>query len=300
MTSPDPIERQLSLAKQGLTPSTQLRARVRTRFGASEAAPLGAAPRAARVPRANGSALGDRWRALRASGHLGFAVGVGLFGLGCVVGLLGADRVRAPRADVALADAWPAAPSPVEAFTAPGASQLANEPAPPPPHPAPVLAPPASTASPAAGEASPVEPSVTPRDRPLAADTTTARSGPRRPTGPRVTPPRRAAPSRDWRGALELLERAERAVRADNVALALALLGEFDERYPESALVEERAAVETMAYCQAGSTDGAARAARFLNTYPSSLYRTRVDAACSARAPASSERGSDKTTSAGH
>ena len=270
MTTPDPIDRQLSLARQGLTPSSQLRGRVRARFGASEAPPPAVAPRA------HGSVLRDRWRALRASGNVGAVVGAGLFGLGCVVGLLGSDLVREPRAE---------APSTAPAHAAEPAPLAADPPSrdlPLDPSGAAALAPPASPA--------------TGREHAVSADT------PRGGTAPRATRravPSRAVPSRDWRGELELLERAERAIRADNVALALALLGDFDARYPQSRLVEERAAVETMAHCQAHATDGAARAARFLNFYPSSLYRTRVEAACPPPTPAAASR-SDKKLGAGH
>jgi type IV secretory pathway VirB10-like protein len=285
MTAPNSIERQLSLARQGLTPSAELRVRVRARFGASEPAPP--------VPSRAGSRLEERWRALRASGNLGLAVGAGVFGLGCLVGLLGSALVRPPQHEAASREVLPdelAAPSP--APTAPPTRQpepAALASAEPPA--APALAAPAPTAPAAPELATPARPAARPRERAPAADAARLESAPRR--------ARRAAHPRDWRGELELLERAERAVRGDNVALALALLGDFDARYPDSRLVEERAAVETMAHCQAQATDSTARAGRFLNLYATSLYRTRVEALCEPRSPAS-PRPSDKTGSAGH
>lgn len=268
------IERQLSLARRGLTPSSQLSLRVRARFGAAEQ------PSSPAATRVGDSALRARWRALRASGNLGLAVGGGLFGLGCVVGLLGSGLVVQGRDEaVSRALRHPAelaAPSFPPAPAAPSQDQT----------PAPLAAAePTAPLTPAAPA-----PPASPR-QPARAD-----SAPRGRSEARSQP--RAVTSRDWRGELELLERAERAVRADNAALALALLGDFDVRYPESRLVEERAAVETMAHCQATAPDGGARAARFLNQHPRSLYRTRVEAVCPPAAPAADR--SDKKIGAGH
>lgn len=272
--SADRIERQLSLARQGLTPAPQLRVRVRAQFGASERLAPAAAP-------TGGSALRDRWRALRASGNLGLAFGAGLFGLGCVVGLLGSEL--APRVrDEAASIAPPHADEPVSSSVSP------------------ILATPSHNPQPAA------EASAAPlAERALAAPALPAPSAMQRATSDAARgrseswPPRRATRPRDWRGELELLERAERAVRADNVALALALLGDFDVRYPESRLIEERSAVETMAYCQTVATDSGMRAVRFLKLYPSSLYRARLEAVCPPAASAAA-KGPDKKNGAGH
>jgi hypothetical protein len=97
--------------------------------------------------------------------------------------------------------------------------------------------------------------------------------------------------ARDWRGELELLERADRAVRADNSALALALLAELDARYPRSTLLEERAAMELLAHCQARAADAGSRAQRFLRTYPNSVYLERASELCQHGATASPTSG---------
>jgi hypothetical protein len=257
----DRVERQLSLARQGLTPPSQLSARVRARFGASE-------PPSLVANNGSGAALRQRWRALRASGSVGLTVGAGLFAMGCIAGLLGSRLVTPTRDE-------PVSGAPLYAHDLPVPS-----------------ASPDAAAAPSHPERAPLTPARPPAERapeiPAVRSSTPrapAAGAPPRPSGPRPGP--RAAPPRDWRGELELLERAERAIRADNVALALALLGDFDERYPQSRLIEERAAVETMAYCRAAATDSGARAARFLNDHPSSLYRTRVEALCppATRAP---------------
>jgi hypothetical protein len=276
----DPIERRLLLARQGLTPSPQLSARVRARFGTSQQLPPAAA-----AARAGRSALRERWRALRASGSVGLAVGVGLFGVGCVVGLLGSELVLQPReaASSAAQHAAEVSTAPIGPASAAPPSDLG------PAEPAAPLA----SAEPPSGRAlaAPAPTVASTRQRAPVAEVAGVRSESR--------PPPRVAPPRDWRGELELLERAERAVRADQVALALTLLGDFDVRYPASRLVEERAAVETMAHCQAAATDGGLRAARFLKLYPSSLYRTRVEALCPSGAPVAADP-SDKTPGAGH
>ena len=54
---------------------------------------------------------------------------------------------------------------------------------------------------------------------------------------------------------LALLQRAERAVRAKNPTLALALMDELKQSRPRSPLHEERSAIELMAHCQARGAD---------------------------------------------
>jgi hypothetical protein len=76
------------------------------------------------------------------------------------------------------------------------------------------------------------------------------------------------------------LRRAERAVRAENSALALALIGELWQHYPRSSLLEERRAIELLAHCGAGATDSSVRARRFLREQPRSVYAGRVRRMC--------------------
>jgi hypothetical protein len=86
---------------------------------------------------------------------------------------------------------------------------------------------------------------------------------------------------------LRTLRRVERAQRAGNPRLALALLDELDRDQPRGKLLEERAAARAVAECQ--SSFGEARsviAERFSKRYGSSVYLTRVKVAC-----AETERG---------
>jgi len=94
-----------------------------------------------------------------------------------------------------------------------------------------------------------------------------------------------APPAAGPREELMLLQRAERAVRADNAALALALISELEARYPRSTLLEERRAIELMAYCVAGASDGRARAQHFIHAHPRSVYAARIAELCPAGAP---------------
>lgn len=130
-------------------------------------------------------------------------------------------------------------------------------------------------------------PEVEPLPEPLAVDV------PRAPVQvivPRARKVRPRAPAASARDELALLARAERAVRADNSALALALIAELEERHPRSRLLEERRAIELMAHCAASATDGALRAQRFVRKHPRSVYAERIAELCQAGAPAASPR----------
>lgn len=136
-------------------------------------------------------------------------------------------------------------------------------------------------------EVEPLIPEVEPLPDPLAVDV------PRAPVEaivPRARKVRPRAPAASARDELALLARAERAVRADNSALALALIAELEERHPRSGLLEERRAIELMAHCAASATDGALRAQRFVRKHPRSVYAERIAELCQAGAPAASPR----------
>ena len=79
---------------------------------------------------------------------------------------------------------------------------------------------------------------------------------------------------------LALLRRVERALRNADPALALALLGELDERFPDTRLVEERQAARLLAGCRLQDPNAIARAHAFLHDNPASVYRQRVQLAC--------------------
>jgi len=97
----------------------------------------------------------------------------------------------------------------------------------------------------------------------------------------RVAAPKRRALHTDADGGeLGLIQRAERAVRAKNPELALALSDELAERYPRSALREERGAILLMARCQLEASDTVAERERFTQRYPRSVYTDRIKSEC--------------------
>jgi hypothetical protein len=104
----------------------------------------------------------------------------------------------------------------------------------------------------------------------------------------RATP--RPAPERENRdrfaAEVALLGRAERAIRAGEAALALALLDQLDREFSSPALGVERTAARALARCEASRSGSAAEraaarsAARELLTQGSSLYADRVRKLC--------------------
>jgi hypothetical protein len=77
------------------------------------------------------------------------------------------------------------------------------------------------------------------------------------------------------------LRNAERALRDGNPGLALAFLQELDRQVPNGQLAEERDAAGTLARCARGEHPfGVNLAAEFTERHPGSVYRARVDQAC--------------------
>lgn len=106
------------------------------------------------------------------------------------------------------------------------------------------------------------------------------------------TPPSQTPPSptaRALKDELTLLKRAERAIRANEAALAISFLDELDRRHPHSALREERTAARIIAECTLSLPAAAARAASFLETHRDSVYVDRVRRACEPHDGASRE-----------
>ena len=105
--------------------------------------------------------------------------------------------------------------------------------------------------------------------------------------GPSAAPPVDAARDAALRARdeLALLQRVERALRAKEAALALALLDELDRRHPRSTLLEERTAARVVAGCllpmASARRHGERTAAdRFLSEQHASVYADRVRRAC--------------------
>lgn len=254
----DVVERHLARAWQAWTPEPDLRERVRARLTSSAAATMGAVGVAAAGARRPGT-----WASLRATGKLGTAVGATLLGIGFLSGYLS----RAYRENESLVASLPLdAVSVTQPVIQP---RLEGEEAARAPEPL-AMTPP--SAAPTRAVEAPPEPKPRelgarrPRSAPVAA-----------PSELDVEPsPSAAGPNEE----LALLRRAERAVRADHAALALALIGELEERHPRSSLLEERRAIELLAHCQAGATDSRQRAKRFLRAHPQSLYASRIRELC--------------------
>jgi hypothetical protein len=239
----DSLERGLAELRADLSPSSADKARLRALI-------LAPALAGNVEPSPAPPAKLDGWAALKAAGTAGLKAGALLLGVGLGAGFwLGRET------------SLPATRAPAAIEAAPSPSAVARA--------APAAPPPAPPATPGPLETRQVlkvsEPS------PLAE--------PRRPP-PRARATRKAVAPNPLNEELALLRRVERALRNGDPALALALLGELDERFPESRLVEERQAAKLMAHCRQGSADAVARAHAFLHDSPASVYRQRVQSAC--------------------
>lgn len=244
----DAVEHVLELALTELSPSAADKARHRVALGLG---PAGApSPDSALTARD----AGHGWRALRASGGTGWAAGALLLGAGIGLGfwLRGAvpAQVTAPAPSAMIQPAVAAAP----AVNAP-----------------PVAAPPEAL-EPARRTEAPSAPPATARER------TSARPERRAAVGAGS----QAAPStaQPFDAELALLQRVERALRANNPSLAVVLLDELDAGFSETRLGEEREAARRIAECQLQLPGWRQRAERFLSDQRGSMYAQRVRAAC--------------------
>ncbi len=122
------------------------------------------------------------------------------------------------------------------------------------------------------------------------------------PAAPRAASPRAALPprarSKDGRRQaagppesslaveLAMLQRARRALNAQNGRLALGIVQELDERFPKGLLVEERSATRILSLCMLERAVEARRfAGQFLDRHPGSVYAQRVRQSCVADLP---------------
>jgi hypothetical protein len=194
------------------------------------------------------------WRALAASGGAGWTAGALLLGAGVGLGFWLRGTV-----DVRVAEPLPVAASrPAISATAPA------------PH-----------VPPAAAVVSTVEPA-----RETAAASARPASSRERAS---ARPERRAATGggsqteavpEPFDAELALLQRVERALRANNPSLAVVLLDELDAGFSDTRLGEERQAARRIAECQLQLPGWRQRAERFLADQRSSVYAQRVRAAC--------------------
>lgn len=97
----------------------------------------------------------------------------------------------------------------------------------------------------------------------------------------RAPPP--SKPESSLARELAMLQRARRALNADNGRLALGIVEELDERFPAGVLIEERSATRVLSLCQLERVAEAKQAAQaFLARYPASVYAERVRKSCAA------------------
>jgi hypothetical protein len=91
------------------------------------------------------------------------------------------------------------------------------------------------------------------------------------------------APADSLAVEVRALRNAERALRDGNPGLALAFLEELDRQVPHGQLTEERDAAATLARCARGDHPiGVDLGGEFIDRYPASVYRARVEQACTA------------------
>lgn len=311
MSDPDRFDSEVAAGWAALSPPDGLEARVRERLAAAGVAPGAAAgtatagaAKARGVLRAGGAtaspagavarasaALAVRWRALLSSGALGGGVACLLLGLGFASGywsrtdaarpsepapaISGAPHASAPGlagVEAAASDgdaAASAAPARNEMGNAPGASTIEA----------------VGTESGAPTAAAAAPPSRAPLERassPLPLRLPRVRGAASAQRAARAD----ASPSLE---ELQLLERAERALRSHEPALASALVAELSQRFPQTVLREERRAIELMAQCQAAASESgseresrrlAARRQAFERAFPDSVYAERVAREC--------------------
>jgi len=277
MTERDADDRLLELGLSELTPSAQDKQRHR------------AALARWLEPNAAGSPLRERapspvrgWSALRASGAAGWTTGALLLSAGVGLGLW----LQASIDERALRQMQPPAPSAAAVEAAPGRSAPGwVAPLPPPER---SEAPSVSEPSPR-DDALPGPTTAVEHSRPTVATKPARRAtSHRRPNEPEPSErePSGSEPvvAEPFDEELALLQRVERALRAKRSSVAVALLGELDERFPRTRLGEERQVARLIAECQLQLPEASQRGERFLEERGASVYASRVRAACAREA----------------
>lgn len=270
MAERDLVDHVVGLAIGELSPSAEDKARHR--------APLGLGP-AALERATSGPVAGSAgravsgWSALRSSGRAGWTTGAFLLGAGAALGFW----LRG-----ALPDAAPTAASAVAVTSVRSAADRGLAAAPIVP-----LSPPAGTSTSdgraeSTGERSPEEREVaTAGARPVPPRARARATLERRATGPGAAAVERQFVPQPFDEELALLQRVERAIRANEYSLALALLKELDERFATTRLGEERQAARLIAECRLNLPGSRQRGEHFMLERPNSVYANRLQMACS-------------------
>jgi hypothetical protein len=254
VSGPDAVERALELARAGLAAPESTIERVRSRVLAHSLRTPG------ELDRANAGALPQRgsgvWAAFKATGVAGLIAAVALVGAGFAAGLVSGLEVRdlGARGEVVPAELAPVA-SHDDAPLLNGEQRVG-------------------------ADETGVDGAEPPQKEPLAEAAPAATPQPH--TTRRRAPVHRspAAVQPNAREELALLARAERALRRKDASLALALLAELEQRFPATALAEERTAARWMAHCLQHPPHSEKGIIQFLNEHPDSVYASRLRALC--------------------
>lgn len=89
-----------------------------------------------------------------------------------------------------------------------------------------------------------------------------------------------AKPNSSVKEELALIRETQSAIRSGEHTRALALARQHTKTYPNGAFVEDREALRTLALCESGNTKAATAASSFLERWPQSMHRSRIEAAC--------------------
>jgi hypothetical protein len=283
MTEREAIDRSLALARAARWAPEQAKARVRANLG-SNAGTTGAAP-AVGLP---ALATLPSWTArLGSLTKRGTVLWIGAaFAVGYWLGTF--------RATTSSEAAAPSTPSTASAPTAQPAPSDA------------IRAAYAQGAPAALAEAEPAAPAppVAPRQQATLSARAARRAAER---APATEPAERArgshlpgGPRESLADELALLSRSERAIRAGEPVLALALLDELEARHPRSRMSEERSAVRVLAECALSAPAARRRAELFLRDRSASVYSDRVRHMCALDVTTPEPPGADGSALRGH
>ena len=136
---------------------------------------------------------------------------------------------------------------------------------------------PATKTDPTPPEPAPAEPAA--NETGTAAPRRPAARAPRRDRAPKPPEPE-PQPQPSVSDETRLLEQATKALATGDITRALRLTTEHRRRFPKGAFIPERRAIEVIAGCKKDDPNAGPRARAFLNDYPRSSARGRVQQAC--------------------